>query len=99
SPCWRAVSNTGWAYRNSGGNADGITKVLLRGGVAGAPKVQMQAKGASLPLPAPVSGTRFFDQDTAVIVQLYSSVPANCLWSSFTTAKKNDGQQFKATNP
>jgi hypothetical protein len=48
-----------------------------------------------------VSGTQFFDQDTAVIVQLYSSSPANCWSSSFDTSstKKNDGQEFKATTP
>jgi hypothetical protein len=101
SPCWRAVSNTGWVYRNSGGNADGITKVLVKGGVAGKPRVQVQAKGTTLPLPTPISGTQFFDEDPAVIVQLYSSTPPNCWSSSFTAAstKKNDGVQFKATNP
>jgi hypothetical protein len=100
-PCWQAVSNKGWTYRNKAGNGDGITKARLKGGAAGKPQVQVQAKGTNLPMPAPVSGTEFFDQDPAVIVQLHSSSPVNCWSSTFDdqSTKKNDGVQFKATTP
>ena len=96
---WSALGSTGWGYKNSAGNAAGITKLSLKSGATGKSKVQVKGAGMSLPLPAPISGTEFFDQDTAVIVQLYSSSPANCWSSTFTAAKKNDGTQFKTTAP
>ena len=101
TPCWRALGGTGWSYRDKTGNADGITKLLLKAGAAGKPKVQVQGAGASLPLPTPISGTAFFDQDPAVIVQLYSSNPMNCWSSTFdaSSTKKNPGTLFKATAP
>jgi hypothetical protein len=75
--------------------------VTLKGGAILKPKVQVQAKGANLLLPTPMSETRFFAQDPALLVQLYASNPANC-WSSYFEAantKRNDGQRFKATTP
>ena len=100
-PCWKAVSGKGWTYKNKAGNGEGITKAQLKGGDAGKPQAQVQAKGASLPMPAPISVAEFFDQDPAVIVQLHSSSPANCWSSTFDdqSTKKNDGVQFKATTP
>ena len=98
-PCWKAVSTKGWAYKDKVGKADGITKVQLKGGKPGRPLVQAQGKGASLPMPAPVSGTEFFDQDPAVIVQLHNSSSPNCWSSTFDSSKKNDGTQFKAVSP
>ena len=97
-PCWSG-GTSGWAYKNGTGNAAGITKLSLKSGGAGKSKLQMKGAGVLLPLPAPISGTKFFDQDAALIVQLYSSSPANCWSSAFTAAKKNDGTQFKATAP
>jgi Tol biopolymer transport system component len=99
--CWKGVADKGWAYKNKGGNGDGITKAQLKGGAPGKPQVRVQAKGTSLPMPAPISGTEFFDQDPAVIVQLYSSSPAKCWSSTFDmlSTKKNDGVQFKAVTP
>src|SRR5262249_27131858 len=97
-PCWKAVRDLGWAYKNRTGNVYGITKVQLKGGTAGKPQVQVQAKGSSFPMPVPISASEFFDQDPAVIVQLHSSSPAAC-WSSIfdgSTTKKNDGVEFKA---
>ena len=99
APCWSALGSSGWSYKNNAGNTDGITKLSLKSGAAGKSKLQVKASGAALPLPAPISGTEFFDQDTEVVVQLHSSSPANCWTSAFTTTKKNDGSQFKAGAP
>ena len=100
-PCWKALSDKGWVYKSKLGNGYGITKMRVKAGAAGKPQIQMRAKGSSLPMPAPVSGTNFFDQDPAVIVQLHSSNPANCWSSTFDdqSTKKNDGVQFKAVTP
>jgi len=101
SSCWKAVSQTGWQYKNGAGNSNGITKLSLKGGNAGKPKVQIAGAGPGLALPPPFSASEFFDQNPAVVVQLFSSNPANCWSSTFDTSstKKNDGQQFKATTP
>jgi len=100
-PCWKALSAAGWVYVDQIGAAEGITRVFLRGGGSGKAKVQVGGKGSTLPLPAPLSGTQFFNVDTAVIVQLRSSAPAHC-WSSRFAAlntKKNDGTRFRAVTP
>jgi hypothetical protein len=75
--------------------------VTLKSGPPGRPQVQVRGNGASLPVPQPVGGTRFFDQDPAVIVQLQSGSQVNCWSSTFdgSSTKKNDGVQFKATTP
>lgn len=99
--CWSALGSTGVGYKNSAGNADGITKLSLKSGDAGKSKVQVKGGGTFLPLPTPVSGTQSFAQDPAVIVQLYSSSPANCWSSTFdgSSTKANSGTQFKAVTP
>jgi hypothetical protein len=101
NPCWSALGTSGWSYKNSAGNGNGITKLSLKGGAVGKPKVQVKGGGTSLPLPAPISGTEFFDQDTQVVVQLHSSSPMNCWSSTFdgSSTKRNDGVQFKAVTP
>jgi len=98
-PCWKAIFDKAYGDRNKDGNDGGITKVAFKGGDAGKPSLQVAGKGISLPLPAPISGSEFFDQDTAVIVQLHSSSPVACWSSTFdgSSTKKNDGVQFKAT--
>jgi hypothetical protein len=101
NPCWSALGNSGWRYKNGVGNGNGITKASLKAGASGKSKVQVKGAGAFLPLPVPISGTEFFDQDTQVVVQLHSSSPVNCWSSTFGPAstKKNDGVQFKAVTP
>lgn len=100
-PCWRDLGGNGWAYKSKTPISDGLTKVTHKGGVADRPKVRVIGKGLGLPVPAPVSGSRFFAQDTAVIVQLHSSTSANCWASTFdpSSTKKNDGEQFRAVTP
>lgn len=100
-PCWKALSDKGWAYKNAGGNGDGIRKVMLKGGDAGKPQIQVHGKGGDLSLPVPVSGTALFDQDPAVIVELHRTDAPVCWSSTFdtTSTKKNDGVQFRAVTP
>jgi hypothetical protein len=97
-PCWKKVGSSGWVYKDQTG---GVTKLLLLGGAAGTPSVQLRSKGTGLPLPAPLNGSTYFDQDTEVILQLHSSNPVDCWSSSFVAVNtsKNDGSQFKAKSP
>jgi hypothetical protein len=96
-PCWQALSDRGWRYKNKDGTGDGITRVSLMGGPVGRPKVQIGGKGLHLSLPAP-SGLQYFDVDPALIIQLHSSDPPACWSSTFDAAAvdSNDGTEFKA---
>lgn len=97
-PCWKALKTKGWKYKDKAGANGGITKIKLKAGAAGKSKVLVKAKGAAIPLPAPISGTEFFDQDTTVRVQLFSSAGA-CWDSTFTApASSNSSDQFKDKN-
>ncbi len=94
---WVPVSNKGYQYKDPMGTADGVTKLKLLGGAAGKSKLQLKGKGSALPMPTPVSGTRFFAQTSAVVAQLREA-NGDCYESVFTDAetKKNDGAQYKA---
>jgi hypothetical protein len=98
APCWKSVGQAGLRYKNKDGNADGITQLSVQFGGSTQSKLQIVGMGANLPVPAPVSGTAFFDQNPAVTVQLYSSLPVSCWSSTFGTSstKKNDETGFKA---
>jgi cysteine-rich repeat protein len=93
---WQALSDKGWKYNDASGSADGVQKVLLKGGGAGKSKVLMKGKGEDLAdLPAqtlPVAVDGF-----PVTVQLFNNAGI-CWGSAFESAdvKKNEANQFKA---
>lgn len=99
-PCWSAISDKGWKYRSRTGVADGITKVLLKGGPAGRPRVIVTGKGSGLEVPSAFNGSDFFDQDTSVVVQIHGSGPA-CWGSTFnlSATRVNDTTLFRAVTP
>ncbi len=100
NPGWKSKDPKGWQYKDKTGAEDGIVKVTLKTGPAEKSKLQLQGKGASLPLPAPVDASEFFDQDPAVTVQLVND-EGTCWTSTFFVSgtKKNDPGQFKAKAP
>jgi hypothetical protein len=96
---WESKDPKGWKYKDKTGTEGGVQKAQLKTGDAGKSKAQVKAKGLNLTLPAPVSGTEFFDQDPRVTVQLVNDETPTCWTSEFTTAKKNTSEQFKAKSP
>jgi glucose/arabinose dehydrogenase len=100
-PCFKAVGGSppggkGWKYKDSAATADGVLKMILKGGGAGKAKIVLKAKGADLPLGSPVSGSAYFNQDTSVVVQLLSNDGVACFESTFALpATKNEPDQFK----
>lgn len=100
-PCFKSIGGDppggkGWKYKDKPTSADGVLKLVLKGGDAGRAKIIVKAKGTSLPLPGPASGTAYFNQDAAVTVQLLSNDGGACFESTFTTpAKKSEAEQFK----
>ncbi|MBX3023936.1 hypothetical protein KF840_03405 [bacterium] len=86
---WSAVGAKGYKFKGS--SPDGLSLVLLKGGVAGKSKALAKGKGAALPDPAlPLA--------YPVTVQMKKNGSSLCLESTFTAAdeKKNEAAQFKA---
>jgi hypothetical protein len=82
---WGPVGSKGYKYKNTAGNADGVTKVLVKSGTAGKSKALVKGKGANLPdftLPLDVAGP-------GVVVQLRNNGNGKCLTSAFDQPKKN----------
>jgi hypothetical protein len=79
------------------GTSSGVARVKLLGGPPDRSRLRVTAKGLNLPMPVPVSETRFFAQTTAVTAQL-REVNGDCYEASFTDAdtRMNDGVQYKA---
>ncbi len=94
---WAPVGSKGYKYTDASGSSDGVTKMKLLGGDADKSKLLLKGKGTALPMPTPVSGTRFFAQTTAVTAQL-REVNGDCYATTFTDAEtvKNTGTQYKA---
>jgi len=85
----------GFKYSNTVGNADGLTKAVLKEGT-GTAKLLFKGKGAALPAPLPLA------QSTAVTVQLVKNLGSGseCWESVFTPAAiKSDATQFKDKLP
>jgi hypothetical protein len=92
---WQAISN-GYKYKDTAGLADGIQKVLLKGGAAGKPKVIVKGKGGGLPEPMPA-----LPLTTPVTVQVINNANSNCWADTYATANvtKTDSENFKAKKP
>jgi cysteine-rich repeat protein len=98
-PAWLDRDPSGWSYTDSSAFFDGFVSVSLSTGTTGRSKAQIKAAGVNLPMPAPVSATRFFDEQPTVTVQLVNDATPLCWQSTFTTATINDGLRFKAKAP
>jgi len=96
---WDDKDPKGYLYKDKLGLEDGVIKAQLKAGDADKTKVQVKAKGDNLSLPAPASGSQYFNQDTTVTIQLVQSDGPTCWSTDFSTAKKNDVDLFKAKTP
>ncbi len=95
SPCWKTI-NRGYLYRNPDSNAQGITKIILKGGSADRPRVVVVGKGPNLAMPGPISGSEYFDQDPSIHIEIRRTDSTACWRSFFTSAIRNTAQQFRA---
>lgn len=96
-PCWTPPGGepSGYKYSDKLLSPDGILKMILRAGSAGRSKIVLTGKGSGLGLPDPASEDQFFQQDSAVTVQLIQD-DGDCWGASFSSATKNEVDQFKA---
>jgi hypothetical protein len=96
---WDSKDPKGFNYKDKSGAEDGVQKAALKTGGPAKTKISVSAKGSNTAMPAPLSGTEFFDLDTTVTVQLVNDETATCWTSEFTAAKTNTAEQFKAGAP
>jgi len=95
---WKALGDKGYKYKNVGGAADGITKVLLKGSTQNKSKCRVKGAGADLKDPA----LEQLDDAGLVVVQLVNDQTSVCFESTFTAADflvADDPAQFKAKSP
>jgi hypothetical protein len=94
-PCWKAVGDRGYKYKNDPAGGDGVRIMRLKAGENGKAKIVLKGTGPDLALPPPASGTAFLNQDTAVTVQLVNSA-GTCWSTSFPApALKNSAGVFR----
>lgn len=96
-PCWKAVSDKGYTYKDKYATADGIMQAQLTGGDAGKGKVKFKGKNSSGDLPTGVVAG-LLNNPTGATVQIVSS-DAVCVTLGLTDVKKADATAFKANGP
>jgi hypothetical protein len=94
-PCWKTLGTKGFKYKNKDGNADGITKVILKSGMNSA-KILVKGKGAEVDVPI---SDPIYTQSSQVTVQL--SVTGGACWQAVypSPAGMSTSTQFKDKVP
>jgi len=98
-PCWKEKSR-GFTYVDKDATPDGVTKLILREGLAGVAKIILKAKGANVDMPGedpPGENDLPLRQDTKVTVQLKNNHGGGICWDAEYTSPAivNDELQFK----
>jgi hypothetical protein len=100
APCWQAISDKGYIYKDKLSAADGVLKMVMTGGDAGKGKATVTGKNNSAKgqnsLPTGIA--TLLENNTQATVQLLTN-DASCFGATVTQVKKADGAQFKATAP
>jgi len=95
--CWDDIGGTlptgkGFKYKDDAGDADGVSKMLLKGGVAGKSKALVKGKGPNLPDGIAAA----LQSASSVTVQLRASDAPACLSAALANIVKQDADFFKA---
>jgi hypothetical protein len=93
-PCWKTISDKGFAYKNGAGSVDSVTGAKLLAGSQGTPSVRIKARGARVPMPG-------LGMSLPLTVQLVISdgLGTECWQATFTTATRNDATRVCANGP
>ena len=90
---WAPAGTTGLKYKDATGVSDGVTKVILKEGALDKAKALLKGKGANLPDPPAGPYT------LPVTAQLVNSANNICFEGVYSSAIKNEAEQFKAKAP
>lgn len=100
-PCWKPLADKGWLYKYAATNPYGVSKLTVKGGLAGKPVVKLLARSVQLAVPTPFSASQLFAENDEVIVQLSRDDASACWESRFAVSgtKANTVLSFKARAP
>ncbi|MCC6849099.1 MAG: hypothetical protein IT294_11420 [Deltaproteobacteria bacterium] len=96
-PCWKAVSDKGYQYKDKEATSDGLVQAKLTGGDVGKGQIKIQGKNSSGNLPIGVVAG-LMNNPSSATVQVLSS-DAACFSIGLTEIKKADGTVFQANGP
>jgi hypothetical protein len=85
-------------YRDKYSDFDGVHRVILKQSSGYKASLAVKARRRRLPLPVPVSPTRFLTEDPRITVQLVIS-DGFCWSSDFVASRRNDAFKFIGVDP
>ena len=95
-PCWRAAGATGYRYADRTSSADGVGKIILRGGDSGKGSVTLkggnQSSKGQTALPTGIAAA-LHAPNSHPIVQVVTD-DAGCFEAAITTVTRSTEQQF-----
>jgi hypothetical protein len=86
--CWKRLSR-GFRYQNFVAANGEVQQMMLKEGAGDGAKLLVKARGLILNFPPPV-GSKFFDQDPAVTVQLVNSL-GECWEATYSAPAQRNG--------
>lgn len=98
-PCWK-TTKTGFGYRNSATNADGLKVAKLKRGAddfLAEGTILLKGKGANLPLPGPASATTYFTGPVRAV--LVKKAGDECWQTELGAPTKNTTTAYSASTP
>jgi cysteine-rich repeat protein len=87
-PCWKTIPLKGYSYKDKDHTPNGMEKLQLKAGIAGAAKIAAKGKGAALVMP-PLGSVPL-----PITAQLRGA--GECWEATYSTAITNTSAQFKA---
>lgn len=95
--CWEAAGTNGWAYRDPSSSADGVKRVLIRGGVSGKAAVRLKARNKARKgreaLPSGLAASLEANDRTTLQLQ---ADDAGCVTAVLARVRRADGVVFRA---
>jgi hypothetical protein len=97
APCWRALADAGYRYKDPAGTADGVRTIVARGG-AGTGRLVVKGRNTASGDGLPTGITAGLAGEPAVVVQVRSDDGA-CFGGRVDQVRRADALVFKATGP
>jgi hypothetical protein len=98
---WRDRGSGSARYVDAAASSDGVKKLDLSTRSDASTKIKFVAKGDAVPMPAPVTPLRLFEQDPEVVSVLINDETASCWTTAFPRAgtRRHREDQFKSRVP
>jgi hypothetical protein len=99
-PCWKALGTSGFRYSDAATTADGVQKIIVKGGDAGKGRVLVKAKNntARGQTSMPVGITAALESNASATVQVLTD-DADCFTLTLTDVQQAASDFLKAVEP